>query len=363
MHKRFTVLLLVLALTSCVSVNTTPINPEPYPVEAKPTEADELASTQTAEANSGWYSIYFTDTSNGSLRGGPDAALATAIDEARVSIDLAIYDLNLWSIRDALLNAHERGINIRMITESTNMDREEIQALIDAGISVLGDQNENLMHHKFIIIDQSEIWTGSMNLTVNGAYRNNNNLIRIQSSQLVENYLHEFDEMFVDGLFGDDSRASDTPNPALSINGTLIENYFSPDDNIQSELVDLLNNAQDSIYVLAFAYTADPLTEALLNANARGVQVIAVVDLEQSASAGADYQYLLDNGIEIYTDGNVFKQHHKVFIIDESIVVLGSYNFSRSAEERNDENLLIIYSPTFGAEFLVEFEKILAEAQ
>ena len=103
-------------------------------------------------------------------------------------MDVAIYDLNLWSIRDALIAAHRRGVDVRMVTESDNMDEQEVQELKEAGIEVLGDRHESLMHDKFVVIDRLEVWTGSMNFTTGGAYLDNNNLIRLRSSKLAEDY-------------------------------------------------------------------------------------------------------------------------------------------------------------------------------
>ena len=103
-------------------------------------------------------------------------------------MDAAIYHLNLWSIRDALIAAHEAGVNVRVVLESDNMDEVEVQELVDAGIEVLGDRRESLMHHKFVVIDSAQVWTGSMNFTINGAYFNDNHLVQIQSSGLAENF-------------------------------------------------------------------------------------------------------------------------------------------------------------------------------
>jgi phosphatidylserine/phosphatidylglycerophosphate/cardiolipin synthase-like enzyme len=55
--------------------------------------------------------------------------------------------------------------------------------------------------------------------------------------------------------------------------------------------------------------------------------------------------------------------HHKVFIIDQQIVALGSYNFSQSAEARNDENLIIVYNPVIAHQFVLEFERVQSESQ
>jgi phosphatidylserine/phosphatidylglycerophosphate/cardiolipin synthase-like enzyme len=302
------------------------------------------------------------DPSAGSYRGGPDEALAQAIREAQFSVDAAIYDLNLWSIRDAMLAAQRAGVQVRLVTESDNLDESEIQDLLDAGIEVLGDRRESLMHNKFVVIDGLDVWTGSMNLTVNGAYRNDNNLIHIRSTQLAENYTTEFEEMFVQDMFGDDVIAR-TPNPSLTINGTPIETYFSPDDGTAAQIIAAIQNAEENIYFLAFSFTSDPIAEALLERAAAGVEVAGVFEESQyQSNTGGEFDRLAAAGLDVRLDGNVQNMHHKVFIIDGETVITGSYNFSRSAEERNDENTLIIHSPTVAAQFQAEFERVFEKA-
>jgi phosphatidylserine/phosphatidylglycerophosphate/cardiolipin synthase-like enzyme len=234
--------------------------------------------------------------------------------------------------------------------------------LIAAGIPVLGDRHEALMHHKFAIIDHYEVWTGSMNLTLNGAYHNNNNLIWIRSTRLAKDYQTEFDEMFVDDLFGDASPAN-TPYPSLTIDNTRVDVFFSPDDGVQAQIVALINQAQESVYFLAFAFTADPIRDALIAAQGRGVVVGGVIETDQASGQGGDYESLLNAGINVRLDGNGKNMHHKVFIIDGQIVVTGSYNFSRSAEENNDENTLALYSTEIAALYLEEFDKVFANGR
>ncbi|MGD8454848.1 MAG: phospholipase D-like domain-containing protein [Anaerolineales bacterium] len=323
-------------------------------------ESAEVLTTSIAEGGE-WYSLYFSDPTGPNAdtqRNGPDSALAEAIDNARVSVDAAIYDLNLWSIRDALVDAHHRGVAVRVVVESDNRDRDEVQDLIEAGIEVLGDRREGLMHHKFVVIDEYEVWTGSMNFTLNGAYHNDNNLIRIRSASLAEDYVREFEEMFVLDLFGGNSIA-DTPNPLVNAGGTSIEVYFSPDDGTQERLVALIDGADSSVYMLAFSFTADPIADALWDAYQRGVDVVGVIETSQASGEGGDFFHLVDAGMmDLELDGNPKQMHHKVFIFDEEIVALGSYNFTRSAEERNDENTLIIYNTDIAALFLEEFYRI-----
>jgi phosphatidylserine/phosphatidylglycerophosphate/cardiolipin synthase-like enzyme len=172
------ILTIYLLLTILVAACKTTTQPETSTI---------LASTPTKDnkLQEKWYSVYFTDPDSptaGSYRGGPDDALAQAIRRARLSVDIAITHLNLWSIRDALIAAHDSGVNVRVVVESDNLDEVEIQELKSAGIEVLGDRRESYMHHKFVVIDKSDVCTGSMNFTINGAYYNDNNLICIRSS-------------------------------------------------------------------------------------------------------------------------------------------------------------------------------------
>jgi len=350
-------LILILLMAACVAAPGTPpvLQPQEAPTEVPPTPR------VTAVALPGWLAIHFTNSSApgaADYQGGPDEQLAAAIDGARLSIDMAAYSLNLWSIRDALLRAERRGVVIRMVMESDNMDEPEVQALIDAGIPVLGDQREGLMHDKFVVIDRSEVWTGSMNYTVGGGYYDDNNLVRIRSVQAAENYTAEFDEMFVEHLFGQDVLAA-TPHPRLTIDGTPVEIYFSPDDGVAARILELLQGAQESIYFMAFSFTSDELAQALLERAGAGITVAGAMDDSQVASnEGTEYDPFLQAGLDVRLDGEDGLMHHKVIIIDGRIVITGSYNFTASAEEYNDENVVIIFSEAAAVEFLREFERV-----
>jgi phosphatidylserine/phosphatidylglycerophosphate/cardiolipin synthase-like enzyme len=313
-----------------------------------------------------WFDLYFTDPTNPAGKqttGGPDGPLAAAIDSARLSVDAAIYSLSLDSIRDALIHAHRRGVQVRVVMESDNMDSPDPQALMEAGIPLLGDRRQGLMHDKFVVIDRSDVWTGSMNLTNDGAYADNNNMIRIRSEKVAEDYETEFNEMFVDDKFGPNPGAT-TPYPRVIIDGTPLDIYFSPDDHVQAALIDLFGNAQTSIYFLAYSFTSDPLGEAIRSRAAAGVEVSGVMEAEQVASnVGTEYDAFRAAGLNVRLDGNKGLMHHKVMIIDGQIVVTGSYNFSASAEETNDENVIVIYNPDIAAEYLREFQRVYAVAK
>jgi phosphatidylserine/phosphatidylglycerophosphate/cardiolipin synthase-like enzyme len=311
-----------------------------------------------------WFNIYFTDPkspSAKSFRGGADTKLAAAIEGARLSVDMAILDLNLWSLRDALIDAYRRGVKVRVVTESDYLDEPEIQDLLEAGIPVLGDRREGTMHNKFVVVDRSEVWTGSMNFTTTDGYLNDNNLLQVRSVRLAEDYTTEFNEMFEDDLFGPDVRLA-TPYPELSVEGVPIEVYFSPDDGVLKHLLELVQSAQESLYFMAFSFTSDELANAILERAQNGVVVAGVMEESQvESNVGSDYDRFRQAGLDVRLDGNPRNMHHKVILIDSSVVVVGSYNFSNSAETRNDENMLVFHDRRIAAQMMAEFERVFAD--
>lgn len=318
------------------------------------------------DAHGSWFDLYFTDPTNSDaeqITGGPDGPLVSAIDSARLSVDAAIYSLSLDSVRYALVHAFRRGVQVRVVMESDNMDNTGPQFLLDAGVPMLGDRSQGLMHDKFMVIDRSDVWTGSMNFTTDGAYNDNNNLIHIRSRKVADDYEAEFNQMFVDDKFGP-RKVSVSPNPRVTIDGVPLDIYFSPEDHIQAALVELLDNAQTSISFLAYSFTADPLGEAIRQRAEAGVKVSGVMDTDQVASnSGTEYDAFRAAGLDVRLDGNQGLMHHKFMIIDGKIVVTGSYNFSASAETTNDENVLVIYDSVIAQQYQQEFQRVYSIAR
>jgi len=309
--------------------------------------------------------VYFTNPASpdaAKFTGGPDEALARAIRGAKTSVDVAAYSLSLYSVRDALIEAHQRGVRVRLVMESDNMETQTVEDLRDAGIPMLGDRTEGLMHNKFMVIDNKEVWTGSMNYSIAGTYADNNNVLRLRSTRIAKDYATEFEEMFTSNHFGPDTVPA-TPYPEIGLGGGLVEVYFSPDDGVSKRLVELLNSADKSIYFLAYSFTSDDLAQAVIARFKSGVTVSGVFDSAQVGSnLGTEYPAFKKLSMDVRLDGNPGQMHHKVLIIDEAIVVLGSYNFSASAERNNDENLLVLHNPKMAKAFIEEFKRIYAQA-
>ncbi len=308
-----------------------------------------------------YYEIYFTAPSNPDAyraEDGPDQPLVAAINEARVSVDVAAYSLSLYSVQNALIQAFNRGVSVRIVMESDNMHGSTPEALQAAGIKIIGDRRPGLMHDKFIVIDRAEVWTGSMNFTTSGTYQDNNNLVRIRSTKIAKDYTNEFEEMFKDDFFGPDAIA-DTPYPVVLVDGVNIEIYFSPDDHVANRIATLLRDAKSSIYFMAYSFTADDFGDILRQKARDGLPVAGVMDESQVRSnTGSEYNFFKKAGLSVYLDGNPGLMHHKVIIIDQEIVITGSYNFTASAERTNDENVVIFFDKQIAASYLAEFRRV-----
>jgi|YNPBryantNP2012_1023418.scaffolds.fasta_scaffold15585_2 phosphatidylserine/phosphatidylglycerophosphate/cardiolipin synthase-like enzyme len=323
------------------------------------------------EAVSGDYiRVYFTAPQAGdgheARDGGIDFYLVSVIDSAQQSVDVAAYDLDLETVAEALIRAQERGVTVRLVTDESNADEEAIASLRQAGIPVVArpESSGGIMHDKFVVVDGQWIWTGSWNLTYNCTYRNNNNAVLIASRNLAEDYHTEFEEMFA-GQFGASSPAN-TPHPRLTIASdgvevAQIEVYFAPEDGVAQHVIDEISAAESSVRLMAFQFTSTPIADALIAQMERGVEVEGVFEARSVEDEYNLYGLLLDHGAQIWTDGNPYLLHHKVMIIDDHTVILGSYNFSNNAERNNDENLLIIHDPQVAAAFIAEYDRVLQQ--
>jgi len=120
-----------------------------------------------------------------------------------------------------------------------------------------------------------------------------------------------------------------------------IKIFFSPNGGIKEEIIKQIDNAESHIDISMYSFTSEPIAEALVQAKNRGIRVRILLDKLQAAGRYSQYQYLLDNNIKAITDVHAGIMHNKIAIIDGRVLLTGSYNWTESAEERNEENLLL----------------------
>jgi phosphatidylserine/phosphatidylglycerophosphate/cardiolipin synthase-like enzyme len=313
-----------------------------------------------------WFELYFTDPNSAFADqrvGGVDGLIGASISGAKQSIDVAFNSLSLENITSALIRAHARGVQVRIVMESDYLKNSKPKRLVDAGIPVVGDQRDGIMHNEFLVVDRNRVWTGSTNFTDTEVYRSNNNLISIYSLEIAQNYTTEFEEMFLHDQFGVDVNPS-TPYPSVTISGTRIDVLFSPDDLVSSRLINLIRDARDSIYFMATSFGLPDLGHAIRQKAMSGVNVAGVIEADGvNPQQVTEYSLFRDAGLDVRLDGNPSLMNHKVIIIDREIVILGSYNFVYSSELTSDENLMVIYNDKVAEKFLEEFQRVQSEAQ
>lgn len=337
------------------------------------TPSSTLAALPTGSSGGGgdWWEVYFTDphTINdpNNWQGSIEGKLIQYIQSAQQTIHIAAFEFNLTPVAEALIEAKGRGVEVQWITDDENgiqADSEEghgqFAMLRDAGIEVHDDGRSALMHDKFVIFDGQILWTGATNITVNGIFENNNNVIVFHSPEVAAMYEREFADMWA-GQFNA-SAPSTIDEQSVTIEGTPIQVLFSPEDEAVSHIVPILQGAQRSIRFMAFSFTHDDLGNALLERAQAGVDVMGIFETRGSETEDSEMGKLFCAGVPVRQDGNPSTYHHKVFVVDDEIVITGSLNFSRNADENNSENVVIVRNRDIAALFLQEFERNWAEA-
>ncbi len=250
--------------------------------------------------------------------------------------DCALYNVDAGLIEAAI----KRNISIRIVTD----DSSKIQ-----GVNVRKDGSSGLMHNKFCVFDNDTVMTGSFN-PVKASSRDNNNILILTSPGLVQNYQEEFNELW--------KNETDffTEFPKVETGGVLIESYFCPDDYCADEVIEEIEKANKSIYFMTYSFTHQGIANSLIWKRSQGVVTQGLI--EKNNVGDSTYRTLRKNNVYVKKDGNKALMHHKVFIIDSMVVITGSFNPTRSGDERNDENLLIIHSEEAALLFEKEFWRL-----
>ncbi|MDO8588174.1 MAG: phospholipase D family protein [Armatimonadota bacterium] len=130
--------------------------------------------------------------------------------------------------------------------------------------------------------------------------------------------------------------------PAGSSTGGAWRVYFSPRGGATAAIVKAIGGARRTVLAQAYSFTSAPIAKALLNAHKRGVKVQVILDDSQLTQKYSSAVFFRNSGIPTRIDSAHAIAHNKVMVIDGVTVITGSFNFTRAAEERNAENVLIV---------------------
>lgn len=336
----------------------------------------------TVSNSTGNMEVYFNRSVDNSVASSPnnmainsgtglDDTLISLINSAQSTLEIAIYNWNnngISNITQAVNNAKNRGVNVRIVADAStaNLGLQTLDPSIPKMMSSTGSAF-GIMHNKFVVIDANssdpnvpKVLTGSTNWTQGQINTDPNSMIIIQDQALARAYRLEFNEMFgssgnlpslVNKKFGPEKTVN-TPEKFL-INGKLVRLYFSPSDQTESKIIESINSAQSDIEVATMLITRSTLASPIANKASTGIFVGVIVNDTSDAASKFPYTILagtLTPGQRLFVHNQPNIMHHKYMIVDQNNpgsdpqMVVGSHNWSSSANTRNDENTLIIHS-------------------
>ena len=251
--------------------------------------------------------------------------LIKSIKLASSRIDLAVFALNDPQIISAL-NIRASNVPIQIIVDKGHI--EDLRARLDPRIKLLKIKQKGLMHHKTFLIDD-QIFLGSTNLTSTSLRMHDNLTIEFVDQKLSKELRNGlFDQM---GGF------------ALNSNNKLITLWSLPSKNALENLIDCINTSSSSIKVAMFTLTHPLLVDALIQAKNRGVIIEVILDRNSSKGASLKaFEKLKMNNIKVFLSNGSQLMHHKIALIDQSTLIMGSTNWTVAAFEKN-QDLLVKY--------------------
>ena len=334
----------------------------------------------TRSQSSGQIKVFFNhpideSVTNGLLPAGQSTAAVLAetiarIDAAEQTIDVAMYNINRSDIVTALEQAVQRGVQVRYVAafDASNTALDPAPAF-----PVLYGNEDALMHDKIMVVDAGLVdkcWVMSGSLNWTNANMNNdfNNTLFIQDQSLARTYELEFEEMWgsegalpnpANSRFGS-AKTDNTPHRFV-INGIPVESYFSPSDGVTRRITDAIRTADAEALFALFTYTKDEPSEALAEVMNSGASVRGMI--ENINDVGAEYNWLLAQGVNVQHHSAPGDLHHKYAVLDATapgsapVVVTGSHNWSLADETVNYENTLLIHDAGIALLYKAEFEK------
>ena len=300
--------------------------------------------------------------------------LADFLAGAQRTLELALYDVRLHDdtgdlVRNALVGAHERGVDVRLLYNLDKPDRvpvppppktepELVESLPFTTVAIKGWPD--LMHHKYVIRDGAAVWTGSTNWTDDSWTREENVIAIVESSGVAARFRDDFEQLWKKR---DVERSGKVDSSPVDVDGKPVRAWFSPKrgEKLAHEIGHAIGCAQRRVRIASPVITSGPILGTLAEVAAdRKVDLAGVVDATQifevrgqwEANGNATWKlpslaFVLARGnftgkrSTPYAPGAVHDyMHAKVTVCDDTVFV-GSFNLSHSGEQ-NAENVLQI---------------------
>lgn len=299
--------------------------------------------------------------------GAPDdleSAIVGFVNGAKKRLDIAVQELNSDPIARAIVNARMGGVIVRLVTEmdylraakparnpftpsgSHEVNRQIQNIILRSAIPVYSDFNPGIFHQKFMIRDGSAVLTGSTNFTNTGTSVNLNHVVIVHDRKVANAYAKEFREVR-NGRFGRRSEGLGEAPREVQVGNVPIKILFGPDHNPEMEIMKQMVKARQRIDFAVFTFSkSSGIDDVMVRLFEGGTPIRGVFDGLQASQKWAATKLVKAAGIPTFVvrrgTGGVGKLHHKLMVLDEQVIIAGSFNYTRPANLTNDENILVI---------------------
>jgi phosphatidylserine/phosphatidylglycerophosphate/cardiolipin synthase-like enzyme len=298
--------------------------------------------------------------------GGPDnleEVIVGFINGAQKRLEIAVQELESKPIAEALVEARKRKVLIKLVIEQSylkctppkanpwtpggkNEDNRAVHdAILRTNIDIKVDYNTSIFHQKFIVRDGASVLTGSANFTPTGTYANLNHVVVVHDKAIARIYSKEFREI-QDGHFGRKNQAHDPHPPLATVSNVPIKVLFAPDHNPEMEIMKQMMKARKRIDFAIFTFSkSSGIDDTMLRLLDFDMPIRGVFDYKQGVQGWSPVKAISQKGADLYSvkkGGGVGKLHHKLMVLDDQVVIAGSFNYTGPANNLNDENIIIL---------------------
>lgn len=298
--------------------------------------------------------------------GAPDdleRVIVDFIDGAEKRLEIAVQELESLTIAEAIVRARQRKVLVKLVVEQDYLksrrmrsrpfdpvgpnepNRAILAAVLRSNIDIKTDYNTRIFHQKFIVRDRRSVLTGSTNFTPTGTHENLNHVVVVHNEEVAKAYAREFREI-QKGHFGRYNEGHDEAPDDVVVTNVPIRILFAPDHNPEMEIMKQMLKARQRIDFAIFTFAkSSGIDDTMIRLRDLGIPIRGAFDGLQGAQDWAALPHLEAAGCELWSvsRGNgVGKLHHKLMVLDDEVVIAGSFNYTKPANSVNDENIIIL---------------------
>ncbi|MEM1282905.1 MAG: phospholipase D-like domain-containing protein [Chlamydiota bacterium] len=263
-----------------------------------------------------------------------------SIDSAKHSILLLIYNLSDPSITHALRQKAEEGLNVTVICDGKASSKAK--KYLGSHVKVYQRHDKGLMHLKILVVDEDLVVLGSANLSKH-SLRIHGNLIMAFNSKEMASFVQERSKEVAIGI-----NNFAQSHKEFEIGTQRVELWFLPNQRQAIDrIINLIDQAKRTIKIAMFTWTRRDFAEAVVRSTLRGLNVEVIIDRDSTKSASKKIaRYLYRENVPTYINTTQGLLHHKFVVIDDSICVNGSANWTKAAFTKNNDCFVVLHHLT-----------------